>query len=595
MITRNPQRDWRPVLQAGVIVLLVFAAYFPALRGGFIWDDAAFLVDNPLIKAGNGLYQFWFTTAAPDYFPMTSTTLWLEWRLWGNHPLGYHLVNLLLHAASSVLLWRVLTRLKIPGGWLAAAIFALHPVNVQSVAWITERKNTLAMFFYAWALLGYLRFEDTGRKRWYGLALGAFALALLSKTAVVPLPLVLLGLAWWQRGRLEWKDIRRTIPLFAAAFLLGLITARFQYHHIGAVIVRADSFWSRLAGAGCAVWFYLYKALWPMNLMFVYPRWSIEPARPLSYVPGLLLAGVFLAGVWRRGQWAKAMLFALGYFVVMLMPVLGFLNIYFMRYSLVADYWQYFAIPGPITLMAAVLTAAWKSWGRASLRLGIVLAGALLLALGALTWKQAGIYRNIETLWRDTLARNPNCWMAYNSLGCEYVRNGRLNEAVENFRKSVQIHPGNAEAQFNLGSALAGQRNFGEAIQHYTEALSIAPGFLKAQYGLGCALQLEGRFDEAMIQYQMVLKATPDDAGVHNNLGTLLAEQGRLEEAAAQYVEVIRLVPNNPETHYNLASVLLRTGRRQEALAHLTQALQLKPDYSQAKELLDKIDQPAAK
>ena len=416
--------DW---LLGLLLIGAVIIVYLPVWHAGFIWDDDTFLVNNPLIKLSNGLYQFWLTTRAPDFFPLTSTTLWLEWRLWGMNPLGYHAVNVLLHALSAVLIWRVLTHLRIPGAWLAAALFAVHPVNVESVAWITERKNTLAMLFYVMSLLYYLRFEDTDRWRWYGMALGSFVLALLSKTAVVPLPIVLLGLAWWQRDRISSRDVRLTLPFFGVALLLGLITIWFQSHNaIGSDIIRADSFWSRLAGAGWAIWFYLYKALLPVNLIFVYPKWQIDATKLLSYVPLLLLPAVAVV-LWRyRKGWGKAWLFGLGYFVVMLLPVLGFRDIYFMRYSLVADHWQYFSIMGPIGLAAAGITWASDRLQKRNIFLGPIFSSILLLVLGVLTWRQTCNYSDIETLWDMTIARNPACVLARNDLVSSLKRRANL-------------------------------------------------------------------------------------------------------------------------------------------------------------------------
>jgi tetratricopeptide (TPR) repeat protein len=561
------RHDW---LLGFFLVAVIIMAYQPVWHAGFIWDDDTFLTHNPVIKSGDGLYRPWFTASTPDYYPMTSSMLWLEWQLWANHPLGYHLVNVLLHALSAVLLWQVLLRLKIPGAMLAAALFALHPVNVESVAWITERKNTLCMFFYAGALLSWLKFEDSGRGRWYGLALAAFALALLSKTAVVPLPIVLLGIAWWRRGRVGWKDLRQVVPFFVMAAALGLVTIWFQnYQTISHDVIRTDNFWSRLAGAGWAVWFYLYKAVLPLHLVFVYPRWQINARNVLSYIPLVLLAGVFvLCWRWRRG-WGKALFFGLAYFVVMLLPILGFLNIYFMRYSLVADHWEYFAIIGPIVLAAALIRRP-------------VVAAALLLALGALTWKQCGMYTDVETLWQTTLRRNPNCWLAHNNLGNAFMEKGRLDEAISHFQKALQISPGNVEAQNDLGGALLLKGKVDEAIAHFQIALQIWPDFAGAHYNLGNALLQKGSVAEAITQFREALQINSRIAEAHYNLGKVLLQKGSVAEAITHFQNALQINPGYPEGHFNLGIALLQAGRVDEAIPYLQKALQINPGNAEA-------------
>jgi tetratricopeptide (TPR) repeat protein len=583
--TFNLQPSTLPTwLLGGLLALATILAYLPVWHAGFVWDDVTLLiVDNPMIKAANGLYQFWFTTRALDYYPLTNSAWWLEWRLWGDHPLGYHLVNVLLHAANAILLWRVLARLKIPGAMLAAAIFALHPVNVESVAWISEMKNTLSFFFFALTLVWYLKFDATGRRRDYWISLGVFLVALFSKSAVAPLPVVLLGLAWWRRGRVTWADFRRSVPFFAAAFVLGLVTVWFQYHRvIGVEIVRTDSFWGRLAGAGWAVWFYLYKALWPLNLMFVYPRWNIDATNPLSYLPGLLLAAVFLVCWRQRGRWGKAVLFGLGYFVLLLLPVLGFLNDFFFRYSLVGDHWQYFAIPGPIALVAAALTIAWKGWGKSNLSLGIALAGGLLLALGMLTWKQAGNYKDEETLWRDTATKNPAAWMAHNNLGNTLCQRGRLDAAIVEFKKTLAIKPDYADADYNLGNTLLQKGQTDEAIAHFQKALAIKPDSAEYHNNLALALVKQGRADAAIREYQVALRFKPDDAMIHYNLGIAFFKQGQTDEAIREYQTAIRLKPDYDEAHNNLGHALYQKGRVVEAIVEFQKTLAIKPDYAEA-------------
>jgi len=578
------QQGW---LFSLLLVGATFLAYQPIWHAGFIWDDDAFLVDNPLIKQAGGLFRFWFTTAAPDYFPLTSTTLWLEWRLWGNQPLGYHLVNVLLHALSAVLLWRVLARLKIPGARLAAVVFALHPVNVESVAWITERKNTLAMFFYALTLLWHLKSEDTGQRRWYGLAVGAFVLALLSKTAVAPLPLVLLGLAWWRRGRVERADVVRSLPFFGVAVLLGLITIWFQYHRaIGTEVVRADSFGSRVAGAGWAVWFYLGKALLPLDLMFVYPRWRVDGTNVLSYVPGLLVLGG-LAVCWRyRRRWGRGPLFSLGYFVVLLLPVLGFLNIYFMRYSLVADHWQYFSILGPITLAGGGITTALGKWRSEKPLLGLVLCGALVLVLGGLTWRQSGMYRDKETLWRKTIDRNPNCALAYNNFGTLLFSNGQADEAIPYFQKALGIQPDYAMARLNLGDALLHKGQVSEAIACFQKVLEIQPPEAApramAYNNLGWIFLQRGQVDEAVAHFQQAVESLPNDARSHSNLGWSLLQKEQMGEAIAHLQKALELQPDFAEAHNSLGIALIQKGQTDEAMLHFQKALAVQPGYAQA-------------
>ena len=517
-------KDWLFVI---ALIAAVFLVYQPVWHAGFIWDDDTFLVNNPLIKLSNGLYQFWFTTKAPDFFPMTSTTLWLEWRLWGMNPLGYHIVNVLLHALSTVLIWRVLTHLRMPGAWLAAALFAVHPVNVESVAWITERKNTLAMLFYVMSILFYLRFEDTDRWRWYGMALGSFVLSLLSKTAVVPLPIVLLGLAWWQRDRVSSRDVKLTLPFFGIAVLLGLITVWFQSHNaIASEMVRADSLWSRLAGAGWAVWFYLYKALLPVNLIFVYPKWQIDATKLLSYVPGLMVlawAAVFLR--FRKG-WGKAWLFGLGYFVVMLLPVLGFRDIYFMRYSLVADHWQYFSIIGPIGLIAAGITWASDRLKKRNVFLVPVFSAILLLVLGVLTWRQTCNYSDVETIWNMTIARNPACLMAYNNRGVIYKDLGNYRQAIEDFNKAIEIKSDNAVAYYNRGNVYTDLGNYRQAIAELNRAIEINPGYAEAYSNRGNAYGGLGNYKQAIEDYDRAIEIKPGYTDAYFNRGLGYLNQG---------------------------------------------------------------------
>ncbi len=577
------QRQWFSLddnwLFCSFLIAATLIAYLPVWHAGFIWDDDILLTANPLVRDPHGWYRFWCTATTPDYFPVTGTSFWLEWRLWGTNATGYHVTNVLLHTANAILLWRVLARLKIPGAKLAAAIFALHPVNVASVAWIAERKNTLAMFFFLWTLLCYLKFDDTKLYRWYWISIGAFALALLSKTAAAPLPLVLIGIGWWRHGRVGWKDIFQSMAFFALAGLLALITIWFQYHNaISHDIVRTDGFWSRLAIAGRAVWFYFYKAVFPVDLLPAYPRWHTGAMSLFSFVPALLLAVAFFL-FWRyRATWGKVPLFGLGYSVVMLLPVLGFLNIYFFRYSLVADHYQYFAIIGIITLAAAGITITLDHFGKSQ----IFFCGALLLLLGVLTWRQVKIYHNAETLWEATLAGNPDCAVAHEGLGFILLQNGKASESIPHFRQALQTLPDYAQAYYNLGNALMQEGDTDEAISNYQEALQINPHYVVAHNNLGSALLQKGDLDDAISHFQAALQIKPDDAEAYNNLGNALLQQGRVDEAIINFQKALQIDPDNVDARNNLGNALLREGNVDEAIAHFQKALQINPDDAEA-------------
>src|SRR6266404_4193627 len=449
----RPETDRRWLL-ALALAVVTFVVYFPALGGGFVFDDEL-IIRNPLVHANDGLPRFWFTTEAPDYYPLTWSLWWVQWRLWGDNAMGYHLVNVLLHAVNAVLIWMVLRRLKIPGAWLAALLFAIHPVNVATVAWISEQKNTLSMLFYAVAVLLYLKFDDEGDSRWYGFSLTAFLLALFSKTAVVMLPVVLLGCIWWRWGRIQWKDLLRTLPFFALSLGSALVTIWFQHeHYLRAHPVRAVGFPFRLAAAGWVPWFYLYKALLPFNLSAIYPQWNIQPSVWVSWLPGALLVACLALFWWKRKSWGRPCLFGLGYFVVVLFPVLGFFDQSFYQYSLVSDHWQYYSIVGVIALVAAAALAIGRRSNQWSRSLGEVVGLAALLALATATWTRAGVYATGESLWRDTLAKNPNAWMAHNNLALALQRSGNLPEAIDHYGQALRLKPDFAEAHNNLGSAL---------------------------------------------------------------------------------------------------------------------------------------------
>lgn len=581
------------VLQFVMIVVATIIAYSPALNGGFIWDDDRYLTNNPLLTAPDGLRRIWFSLDSPSqYFPLTYTSFKIERAFWGLQPFGYHLTNIFIHIANALLLWRLLARLNLPGAWLAAGIFALHPVQVESVAWITERKNLLMGFFFLLTLLAWIAFIDertTHRRRAYMFALAFYALALCSKATACTLPAALLLILWLQKKAINRERLIQITPFVWMGFLMGLIVTWWERHHQGTQGPEfAIALPERLLIASHAIWFYAGKLIWPSNLTFSYPRWHIDPGDPLAYGWLIGLVGIFAVIFFARRIVGRGPEVALAFFIATLGPLLGFLMLYTFRYSFVADHYQYIASIGLIALFAAALSIL-LSRLRSRWHLEIASAALLFLVLGGLTWQQSKVYRNVETLWSDTLAKNPDSWLAHNNLGAELLHKGQVDDAMMHFQKSLAIKPDHAEAENNLGNVFLRKGQFDDAVAHYQKALEIKPDYASPHTNLGNVSLRRGELNESVAQYEKAIAIKPDLAEPYNNLGFAQRQQGKIEEAVRNYRKALALKPEYAEAHYNLGEALLQLGQRDEAIAHLTETLRIKPDDADAKRELEKI------
>lgn len=589
------------VVAAALLIGVTCVAYLPAMNGKFLFDDDVMLTSNELIQDSDGLYRFWFTLEPLDYWPVSNTSLWLEWRMWGMKPFGYHVINLALHLGAALLLWAVLRKLSIPGAYLAALFWAIHPVNVESVAWISQRKTVLATVFFLLSILWYLKgesqrgtvpfcSEDVAKEgqsprliwRWYWLSLLAFVLGMLSKGSIAILPLVLLLIAWWQSGEITVREIARTAPFFVVAAVLVVVNIWFQNHEWGES-TRSITPLERLLGAAVAVWFYLFKAVAPIHLLFFYPQWEIH-ANELRWWLPLLAAIAVTAGLcWRRETaWGRAILFAWGYFCIALVPVLGFTDVAYMRFAMVADHYQYVALMSVTALVAAGV--AW-GWAKFSLTARCVEAAGcvvLVAALAVLSWRQSGLYRDAITLYQGTLAGNPTSWLAHNNLGKELLDLNEIPEAVEHLQEALRLHPDYAAAHFNLGNVLVKLQRMPEAVEQFQEAVRIRPYYAKAHDNLGLALFQTGQPEAAIEHLRMAVKLKTRNADAQNNLGLALFNTGQTHEAFEHLSEAVRLNPDFPNAQYNLGNLYLKLGRPPEAIDRYQVALRLNPEFAQA-------------
>lgn len=584
------------------LMLMTLLAYWPAIHdGGFIWDDDDYVYQNKTLLDAQGLKDIWTDPqATPQYYPLVHTGYWLEYRLWGLDPTGYHVTNVLLHALAAILLWRLLRSLTIPGAWLAAALFALHPLHVESVAWITERKNVLSGVFYLTSAWFFLKWADadslSGRRhRHYFAALLFYVFALLSKTVTASLPAAILLVFWWRDGRLAHGNALREnpirlwlrgrvlplLPFFAIGLALSLLTVWLEKHHVGADGVDWDlSLVERCLIAGRALWFYLAKLMWPVGLCFNYPRWDINAASWWQYLYPFAYAAL-LAVCWlARQRLGRGPLVAFLFFAGSLFPALGFFDVYPMRYSFVADHFAYLANIGVLVLVAAPLDRAARAWLPAP---GRILAPALLLLpMALLSWKQCDIYRGQEELWQDTIRRNPQSFMAHNNLGQMRLHQQRPEEALPLFRKSLRINPRQLTAINNLGVALAGLGRIEEAEQQYRKAIEVDPRDPQAYVNLGALKAGQGQLEEAVKLLRIAVRMDPGLAAAHTNLGIGLAETGRLREAIQHFEKALAIDPGFAEGHLRYGEALHAAGRIREAADQYRLALAAEPALAAA-------------
>lgn len=625
----------RERIAVGAIILLALLAYSPVVRNGLVWDDDVHIAKQSLHSL-DGLKLIWTDPAATQqYYPLAHTAFWLQWLAWGERPLGYHIVNVLLHVLNAILFWRVLKRLDVPGAILAAAVFAVHPVHVESVAWITELKNTLMGAFTLSSLLAYLRFRplDEGdgeierasrpsRWGWYALATLLYVAALLSKTVAAALPAAILVIIWWKRGRLDLRrDVLPVVPWLAIGAGLGLLIAHFErvYWGSGPENFGGEFFtWTpaqRILVAGWSLWFYVDKLFWPHPLAFFYRRWRIDPSDwtqwlwPAAAV-GLVLILFLLRRRIGRGPLAAALLFGGS-----LLPALGFINLFWQIYSYVADHMQYLPSMSVFALAAAGLATAADRLSPALRAVGIAFSAIIVCGLAFLTWDRCHAYRDLESLYKDTIVKSPDSWLSNYNLGIVMAEQGDLAEAERRYRDAIEIRPNYDDARYNLANILAargGAHARAEALSLYAFAIDAWAKQVEAQRAIAAKCAAEGqavraarhesfaamidakrargvynrgnverdlgRVDDAIASYRLAAQIDPAYGDPMNNLGSLCLELGRRSEALDAYRAAVKADPSHLAARFNLGSTLAAAGDSLQAEVELRQALRLAMD-----------------
>ena len=584
-------RSPTPRTLAALLILFTLVAYLPAIGAGYIWDDDTLLTANPQMRTLAGLSQIWHGENSRDYTPLTLTTFWLEWRLWGATPTGYHVVNILLHALSAILLWLVLRRLLIPGAWLAALLFAIHPVNVASVAWVAELKNTLSFALFLSSLLTYLIARDRKHLPIYFASILLFLLAALSKGAVVTLPAILLLCILWQNRSLTRRDILEIFTYAAIAVVAALLTIHYQARaqHYGLI---PDTLNYRIARAGASIWYYLGALIWPAGLSPIRPPWLPDLHSPLTYIPAAAAVAAPVLFACNRRTWGLPFFFAYSCYLLMLLPILGFVWMTLMQETPGADWWQYMATPAIFASVAALLVTA-SSKSKLVTPLICIIIAILLIQ----TERRTAIYSDMETYCRAVTTEDPYAWTLKNNLGIMLKRQGRYSEAISSYKQALSDNPNYVEVHINLGNAYAASGNPTAAESEFRRAAVMRPGdpaILAAITNQAEALAAKGNFSAAEQSFRDALLLSPDSIVLRIELCQTLVAQGKKSDALQICDEVDSLTrkSNNPQAQSAAAKLrqdiesALRTTQGSNSQTHGWTQLRLVRHISQPFRLL---------
>jgi hypothetical protein len=550
-----------PLGQALVIIVAATVIFWPALHGSWLWDDYIDISQSRVTVSGNGLWSIWFVPGSQaDYYPVKATVQWVQWHLWGENTLGYHVTNLVLHIVGSLLVWWFFRKLRLKLAWLGGLIFAIHPAQVESVAWVAELKNTLSMPFFLLAAGFYLDYDAKGRRGDYLAALALFLVAMLTKPSMVMFPVVILLYAWWKRGRIGVGDLKASAPFFLVSLLIGLLTLQMvvwvqEAHHAIAAPIPLGGVLSRLALAGLSLSFYLLKALLPIGLLPIYQQWPVDPPSLIEFLPWVAFAVIFAVCWSKRGSWGRHLLFGLGFFLIMLLPFAGFIGANYMRFTWVMDHFLYLPILGVIGLVIAGLERLERRLALPARDAGRVILAMVLVLLALSSCNYAAQFVDEMTLWSYTLQGNPSAWPAHVNYGNALVVQGRYEDAIHEYQETLRLHPGYAQAETDWGTTLFLEGRPEEAIEHFKRAAEFDPIYFDTFYDWGAILVKTGHPDQALPLFEHALKLDPDSIAVRNYYGVALMELGRKAEALAQFQEALRLDPTNQLVRNNLKSI----------------------------------------